>query len=146
MRLYLDTCSLQRPFDSKTHVRITLEAEAVLGILALCQAGDIELVSSDVLVFEIERNPNPIRREYALQALSSAKVFVALSEPLEKRAAELVSFGFKPLDALHLGSAETIQSDYFCTCDDRLLNKAKSHPALKIKVVSPVDVIEEINP
>ena len=39
MLLYLDMCSLQRPLDDKTQLRIALEAEAVLGILALCQAG-----------------------------------------------------------------------------------------------------------
>ena len=27
MRIYLDTCSLQRPLDSKTQIRIILEAE-----------------------------------------------------------------------------------------------------------------------
>jgi hypothetical protein len=51
MRIYLDTCSLQRPLDSKTHVRIILEAEAILGILALCESGKIELISSEVLLF-----------------------------------------------------------------------------------------------
>ena len=30
MLLYLDLCSLQRPLDDKTQLRIALEAEAVL--------------------------------------------------------------------------------------------------------------------
>jgi hypothetical protein len=47
MRVYLDRYSPQRPLDSKTQVRIVLEAEAVLGILALCEAGSIELISSE---------------------------------------------------------------------------------------------------
>ena len=34
MRIYLDTCSLQRPLDDRHQVRIALEAEAVLAILA----------------------------------------------------------------------------------------------------------------
>ena len=44
IRIYLDTCSIQRPLDSKTQIRIALEAEAVLGILALCEEGAVELV------------------------------------------------------------------------------------------------------
>ena len=32
-------CSVQRPLDDKTQQRIALEAEAVLGILAICEAG-----------------------------------------------------------------------------------------------------------
>ena len=84
MRVYLDTCSLQRPLDTKSHVCIALEAEAVLGILALCESGEIELVSSDVLLFEIAHNPHPVRREYAFEALSVAREFIALSDSLQQ--------------------------------------------------------------
>ena len=108
MRIYLDTCSLQRPLDSKTQVRIVLEAEAVLGILTLCEAGSIELVSSEVLMFEIRHTPNPVRREYALQSLATSKTTVCLSESQGKRAATLVGRGFKPLDALHLAYPFTV--------------------------------------
>ena len=68
IRIYLDTCSIQRPLDSKTQIRIALEAEAVLGILTLCEEGAVELV--DALTFEIERTPNLARREYAREVLT----------------------------------------------------------------------------
>src|SRR3990167_3490585 len=138
MRIYLDTCSLQRPLDSKTQIRIALEAEAVLGVLMLCESGSVELVSSDALLFETERNPNMTRREYALAALSQAKVFVVLTEGVEKRAKELNATGLKPLDCLHLASAEAAQADCFCTCDDRLLKQGKAIVSLKVRVVSPI--------
>ena len=57
MKVYLDTCSLQRPLDSRTQIRIGLEAEAIMGIINLCEDGTLELVSSDVLLFESRRNP-----------------------------------------------------------------------------------------
>ena len=38
MKIYLDTCSLQRPLDNKTQLRVMVESEAVLGLLALCAA------------------------------------------------------------------------------------------------------------
>jgi len=44
MRIYFDTCSLQRPLDDKTQLRILLESEAVLGLLALCDSEEVELV------------------------------------------------------------------------------------------------------
>ena len=56
MRIYLDTCSLERPLDSKTQARIAVEAEAVLCVLALCEKGEIELLSSEALEFEVELN------------------------------------------------------------------------------------------
>ena len=144
MKIYLDNCSLQRPLDSKTQIRIILEAEAVLGILALCGSGQVELISSDALIFEIERTPNIARQEYTLEVLSTAKVFVELNDQVEERAREFNAIGVKPLDALHLASSEAAQADYFCTCDDRFLKKAKTIKGLQTKVVSPVEVIGEI--
>jgi hypothetical protein len=69
MRIYLDMCSIQRPLDTKTQPRIAVEAEAILGVLTLCETGNVELITSDTLVFGLERNPHPVRKEYALKVL-----------------------------------------------------------------------------
>jgi len=106
VKIYLDTCSLQRPLDSRNQVRIIVEAEAILGILSLFESGKIDLVSSEILLFEIGQNPNPTRQEYALNVIAKAKTFVMLDERVEKRAREFDALGIKPLDALHLSSAE----------------------------------------
>jgi hypothetical protein len=42
MKIYLDICSVQRPLDDKAQLRILVEAEAILGILALCESGQAE--------------------------------------------------------------------------------------------------------
>ncbi|MGH9899615.1 MAG: type II toxin-antitoxin system VapC family toxin [Pyrinomonadaceae bacterium] len=144
MKVYLDTCSLQRPLDSRSQIRITLEAEAILGTLLLHEVGQIELISSEALLFEIERNPTMARKEYALEVLKSAESFVAVNDRVENRATELVATGIGPLDALHLACAEEGRADYFCTSDDGFLKKAKARTDLKTKVVSPVELIEEI--
>ena len=86
----------------------------------------------------------PLCKEYALVALSQAKISVALNEQIEKRARELNGIGFGPLDALHLASAEEAKADYFFTCDDRLLRKAKSLSGLKTKVTTPIELAGEI--
>jgi predicted nucleic acid-binding protein len=51
--------------------------------------------------------------------------------------------GIKPLDALHLVSAMEAQADHFCTCDDRLLRRAKTMNTTQTKVVSPLELIAE---
>jgi predicted nucleic acid-binding protein len=144
MKVYLDTCSLQRPLDSKIQIRIVLEAEAVLGVIGLCENGQIELVSSEVLMFEINRNPKMVRREFGREVLSKAGIFISLDDEIEQRAEVFGKVGIKPLDALHLASAEIGRADYFCTCDDQLLKKAKGMADLRTKVVTPVELIEEI--
>lgn len=144
MKVYLDLCSIQRPLDTKSNPRISVEAEAVLGILALCLAGELDLVSSEALAFETEHNPYPVRRQYAFEVLSMAKIHVSPDAQVEEQARALQSAGIKPLDAVHLASAEAARVDYFCTCDDRLLRRARAMTEIQAKVVSPLDLIIEV--
>jgi len=144
MRIYLDMCSIQRPLDTKTQPRIAVEAEAILGVLTLCEAGQIELMTSDTLVFELERNPHPIRKDYALKVLAKAAVFVHPDDHIEERARAFQTEGIKPLDALHLASAVAAKADYFCTCDERFLKRAKTVDTEQTAVVSPLELIAEV--
>lgn len=144
MKVYLDSCSLQRPLDNRNQIRIALEAEAVLGILALCEASQLDLISSDALAFETAQIPHSIRREHALAILGIATAHVELGDQIERRARHFIESGIKPIDALHLASAETAECDFFCTCDDRLLNRAKGIIDLQTTVVSPLELVEEL--
>jgi predicted nucleic acid-binding protein len=144
MLIYLDTCSIHRPLDDKSQVRIWLESEAVLGIIALCDSGDVEMISSVALEYETARNSDPVRRSYALDVLSRAQQFVRLSADIEQQARALNQDGLKPLDALHLACAMDAGADYFCTCDDRLLKRARAAHTGPPKVVGPLELIAEI--
>lgn len=139
-------CSIQRPLDTKSQVRIAVEAEAILGVLALCEFGQLDLVSSDALVFEAERNPHPARKRYSFAILAQAKLFVHTDEKVEERVRFLHSQGLKPLDALHLASAEAAQADFLCTCDDRFLKRARALGIPPTQAVSPLELIAEVGP
>lgn len=143
-RVYLDMCAIQRPLDTPQHVRITLEAEAVLGILSLCAAGRLELVGSEVLAYENAQNPVPIRRAYGAAVLAQAATTIQVTAPVITRATQLVQRGIKPLDALHVAAAEAGQVDYFCTCDDTLLRQARRVVDIAVQMVSPLELIQEI--
>jgi predicted nucleic acid-binding protein len=144
VKIYLDLCAIQRPLDTPNQVRIVLEADAVLGIFTLCDVGQVELLSSEALLYEGEQSSLPIRREHTLAVLSKAKNVINVTKKEKKRAANLMTFGIKPLDALHVALAETGNADYFCTCDDRLLQNTKQVKDLLVKVVNPVDLVQEI--
>src|SRR5437879_5965808 len=101
MLLYLDMCSLQRPLDDKTQLRVALEAEAVLGILAMCQSGEAQMLSSDALEYEAARNPHPLRKAHTEAVLARAVQIIRLSDEIEQRAQAYNRAGLKPLDALH---------------------------------------------
>ena len=145
MKIYLDNCALQRPLDDKSQIRIRLEAEAILAIVEQCQSGEIELVSSEVLELELSETPIKTRVDYGCSILESAPDYIEIDALIESRAGAFVLLGIKPLDALHLASAEVAQVDYFCTCDDRFLRRAKTIADLKTKVVTPLELIEELS-
>ena len=126
MKIYLDICAIQRPLDTSKQIRIALEAEAVLGILAFCDEGKIELVSSEALIYETEQNPIAIRQEHANAVLAKAKSIIKMTNDAKVRAAKLSELGFKALDSLHLALAEFSKVDYFCTCDDQLIRKIEN--------------------
>ena len=144
MKIYLDLCAIQRPLDTPNQVRIVLEAEAVLGIINFCDSGQVELVSSEALLYEGEQNPLAIRQEHTRSVLAKAKSSVSIGEKERARAATFISFGLRSLDALHLALAEAGNVDYFCTCDDKLLRNAKRVKDLAVNVINPVDLVQEI--
>ena len=146
MKIYLDTCSLHRLLDDKSQPRIALEAEAILAILSLCENEQLTLMSSDILTFEVERNPHPQRKAFVSEILVRTKQTIRLSEAVEQRAKILEQGGLKALDALHLAAAEAEQVDYFCTCDDRFLKKARARPDIGVRVVSPLELAQEVLP
>jgi predicted nucleic acid-binding protein len=79
-----------------------------------------------------------------LEVLAKAKVFVHTDSQMEERARTFLAQGIRPVDPLHLASAVKARADYFCTCDDRFLKRAKAVDTGHTKVVSPLELIAEV--
>jgi predicted nucleic acid-binding protein len=144
VKIYLDLCAIQRPLDTSNQIRIVLESEAILGIIAFCDIGQVELLSSEALLYEGEQSSLPVRKEHTSAVLAKAKNILNVTEKEKSRAEEIMKFGIKPLDALHIALAESGNANYFCTCDDKLLHNLKKVKDLAVKVVNPVDLVQEI--
>jgi len=54
---------------------------------------------------------------------------------------DLTSAGLKPLDALHIACAVSLQCEYFLTVDKGILKKKKE--CQEIKIINPVNFIIE---
>ena len=102
MKIYFDMCCLQRPLDDQTQLRIFVEGQAVLGVLAMCESGIVELIASESLVFESNANPDIVRRDFVVQVMAKAAHFIIINDQIKARAQTFVESGIKPLDALHL--------------------------------------------
>ncbi len=145
VKIYLDNCTLNRPLDDKGQLRVALEAEAVLGILTRFEAGDFSLMASEVLSLEVQRSSQPERKAFVEAILETATEFVSLDAAVRQRGNDLEKRGFRAFDALHLASAEAAGADFFCTCDDRVLKKAARQKDLRVRVVGPLELAEEIS-
>jgi predicted nucleic acid-binding protein len=145
VKIYLDNCSLQRPFDDVTQPRIALEAQAILSLVAMSKANELELVSSEVLRFEIDNLKDEQKKEFVNAFLGTPATHVILNNTIETQAAAFVSEGIKPLDALHLACAIAAEADYFCTSDDKFFRKARAIMNLGIKVTTPPQLLEELS-
>ena len=143
MRIYLDSCSLQRPLDDQTQARIRVETEAVMMILAATQAGDIVLLNSEALEYETGRIPDEQRRTEVMAVLALAGEHLKITKETEALAVIMEARGISPVDAVHLAIASTARADFFATCDDKFLTKARSVTGLNCKVLSVLDLVTE---
>lgn len=130
---------MNRPFDDSSQDRIRLEAEAVLTIYRKCRLGEWELTTSEMIEAELRQTPDHNKAESIMAALTIAKHKVVIDSGLKQRASELVQFGIKSIDAVHVASAEAARVDVFLTSDDRLMRTAfRNQTKLKVLVNNPV--------
>jgi len=143
MRLYLDVCTICRPYDDQKMMRIRLETDAVHLILSKIHGGVYKAVASNVHIMEVSAISNFTERIELLTLLSRfQKDFEIDKVQAMKRAEQLHGLGFGLADSAHLAYAEII-ADVFVTCDDKLIKKSKKED-IRVPVYNPVEfVIQE---
>ena len=142
MKLYLDNCCFNRPFDDQSQTRIRLESEAKLEIQEEIRAGKVQLIWSYILDYENNKNPYQERKErikawekYAIEDMEES------SEVIET-AKELSEKGFHKIDSLHIACAIITKCEYFLTTDDQILKRARL--LNNIKINDPIGFIKEV--
>ena len=144
MRIYLDNCCLQRPLDDQTHPRIRVETEAVFAILTAVQAGEIQLLGSEALDYEVSRIPDEGRRMEVSAVLALATEYLEITDAVEAQALAFEQAGIYAMDAVHLAQASLANADFFCTCDDKLFRKARQLPNLGCGVSTLLRLLPEV--
>lgn len=139
MKVYIDTSVFNRPFDDQTQPRIALETQALQVVLRLVETNAVEMASSSVLDYENSRNPFPLRQQWMERQLQLANSYQTVDDQIAERATELVQQGLGEVDAFHVACAEAAGSDYFLTCDDRLIRRYQG----QLRAINPVNFILE---
>jgi predicted nucleic acid-binding protein len=136
MRIYLDNCSLNRPYDDQTQIRIAIEAQSKLYIQRLITEKKLDLVVSYVSRFENNANPYATKRNPIDLFFQNAAIFIDSSHSVsvDTRAAEIMKHKIKTKDALHLSCAIEAGCDSFITTDDGILR----YKTTDIQICSPI--------
>ncbi len=141
MRLYLDNCCFNRPFDDQSLLTIRLETEAKLHIQDAIRAGRYTLGWSYILDYENAANPLEERRAEIQRWEEIADAYVTETADILALMREFVSVGIKPLDALHVACAKTLDCRCFLTVDKGILKKAEA--ITQIQILNPIDFVIE---
>lgn len=124
MKIYLDACCLNRPFDDQRQARVRLEAEAISLVLQKLHQREWEWIGSDVLAYEFGQTEDVERKERSLLLTGQSHQVVEMTEKVLTQAEKLEASGFDSYDAIHLASAEYGKVDVFLTTDDNLQKTA----------------------
>ena len=143
MRIYLDNCCYNRPFDDQTQERIHIESEAILAILQRSQEGIYTIIGSDILELEINQSNDLIKRQRVSNLYSVASEIVKYSDDIASAAKNIMSVSnIKLFDSLHIASAQAGNADVFLTTDDKL-EKMSSKLMLSMRILNPLKFLME---
>src|SRR4030042_2958815 len=142
MKLYIDLCVYNRPFDYQGQERVALETGAFIYILEKVEKGSHVLVASEALLFENNKSLDEQRKTRIASYFSLAREFVGADFSDMERVNVLKELGFPDIDALHVALAEKSRADYFVTCDDDIIKLYQRHKNLvKVNIISLIELI-----
>ena len=139
LKIYLDICSYNRPFDCQTQMKVRLETEAKLYIQAAIREKKYSLIWSYMLDYENKNNPYEEKKNAIVPWKKIATYSCPSSDDIPLVGQDIMKRGIKAKDALHIACAIKSGCEYFITTDHRLTNKTLPN----IKIINPIDFVRE---
>jgi predicted nucleic acid-binding protein len=141
MRIYLDNCCYNRPFDNQNHIRINLETQAKLHIQQLIVQQKLEMVCSFVSRYENSENPDSANRDSIENFLKNAVEYIGYADvaAIRQNTLDIMNMGIKMKDAAHLACAIKAKCNYLITTDDKFIKK---YGGTEIMVCNPIIFLE----
>ncbi len=112
MKIYLDNCCFNRPYDDQSQIRIRLESECILHIQDWISKNRLQLAWSYVPDFENDANPFAERKISIEKWKENAVTDVVQHPGIIENADRLAGFGIKSKDSLHIACAIHAECDY----------------------------------
>ena len=137
LKVYLDNCCFNRPYDDQNNLLVFLETEAKLFIQDLIHTEKLLLVWSFVLEYENDANPFDERKRSIAVWKHLSAIDCDLCDEIADTARNLLTIGLRQKDASHIACAIYAGADFFITTDKKILNK----PVQGINLINPIDFV-----
>lgn len=119
--IYCDTNVYSRPFDDQTRSTIQEESNAFLEIISRIRSGELQLLCSDILKFEVANILGEGKRSRVRSYLDLCSERVANTEDVLDLGRRIQkNCHVRSRDALHVASAITGRARYFLSCDNKV--------------------------
>ena len=141
IKIYLDNCAYNRPYDDKNQLIVRMEAEAKLKIQEDIRKGIYELIWSYMNEYENNDNPYDDKRE-AIGVWKQIAAYICLpDDKILKKGKQIQNTAIRPKDSLNLACAIESGCSCFITTDKALLKKAGLFS--EIEIINPIDFIRK---
>ena len=143
MKIYLDMCVYNRPFDVQRQYRIHAETQIFIMLMSMITERRIELINSFALQYENSKNPKVENMQRISDFLEYSSDHISYDNWILERSLELERAGLIGMDAVHIACAEKAEADFFVTCDDGLIKKLERIDKIGIKYYNIIEFISK---
>ena len=143
MKLYLDMCVYNRPFDDQSQPRIMLETQIFIMLLSMISEGQVDLINSFALEYENGKNPKIENMLKISDCLEYSSDYISFDEGILVRSLEFERYGLMGMDAMHIACAEKTKADFFVTCDYDLIKKLERIDNIGVAYYSVIDFVSK---
>ena len=140
IKIYLDNCTYNRPFDDQSQIKISLETEAKRHIQQLIEKKEIILTYSFINRFENSKNKRLLNQKAINVFFKNAAHYIDYScaTSIRNRALEIMKVNIKTKNAYHISCAIEGCCNYFITTDKPLLKYSRP----EIIICSPIQFLD----
>lgn len=121
MKIYLDNCCYNRPFDDQSQERVYLESEAILSILKRGELHEFEIIGSPIIRMEMGKIRDEDKKIKVQNIYHIVHEEFPITESVKARSAEIMALSkIQLLDSFHIAASESANADVLLTTDDKM--------------------------
>jgi predicted nucleic acid-binding protein len=147
MKIYIDNCCYNRPYDNYTDDQSVSEVTAIEAIAAICVRAGNTIVGSPAVTDEIdamkESKPKKWRDVRGFYERSVTE-YIAPTPEIMARTQGFMTAGLDDYDAYHLALAEAAGVDVLLTVDVDFIDICAEKVLSVVNVISPIDFLPEV--